>query len=380
MSALNIFKHPVTIKKYAELPELHASWRIVSQETLLPDVEMHILGAQPEVLTAKKIRQSVPDLYVHEFADIVYADGILYSPQAQSVLIDSVRTFDEAGSPHLYYGPTARVKRLGGGFYVPDLSMAEASDTVAPDHVFMPCFTSYPVYGHWLLEALTSLWAREYIQSQGGAPVKLLLSPVENVPAYMKRFVEPLGITDYDFYYPSRRMRLKRLFIPTKAYMHMAYVSEPAKAIWRQVADFYLPQATIKPVDKIYLSRGQVKTRRLENQEEIERFFEAQGFAVIHAQNLSLPDQISLFSRATHIAGPVGSAAHNVVFSGIPQQLKTFFFGPKDYSSFNAIAVIEQAFGRKACFAQGAERSKKRRSWYISLDEIRTAYEQWMAG
>ena len=45
----------------------------------------------------------------------------------------------------------------------------------------------------------------------------------------MKLFAEPFGITDYDFYYPSRRMRLERIFIPAKSYTHMAYVSEIAK-------------------------------------------------------------------------------------------------------------------------------------------------------
>lgn len=377
---MSLFAQPVRIVEYAELPELLASRLIAAQGSPVADVEMHILGSQPKTRSAKKVRKTIPHLYIHELADIIYADGILYSPRAKCALIDSFRSFGEGLTPRLYYGPDTRLRSLGGGFYVPENVLPATEVTAGANQVFMPCFTSYPVYGHWLLEALTSLWAHAHVQRlAGNVPVRLLLSPMVNVPDYMKLFAEPFGITDYDFYYPSRRMRLERIFIPTKSYMHMAYVSEIAKKMWQHVVNYYLPDATMDPVEKIYLSRRHIKTRRHENQEEVERFFEQQGFTVIESQNLSLADQICLFAHASRIAGPVGSAVHNVVFSQNPQQLKTLFFGPEDYTSFCAIAVIEQAYGRKAYFVQGSVRTGERRSWHVPLHEVQMAYEQWTA-
>ncbi|OXS30244.1 MAG: hypothetical protein BCS36_05535 [Desulfovibrio sp. MES5] len=377
---MSLFAQPVRIAEYAELPELQASYFIAAQGYPVADVEMHILGSQPKTRSPKKVRNTVPHLYIHELADIIYADGILYSPRSKCALIDSVRSFGEALTPRLYYGPHTRLRSLGRGFYVPEKAPPATEVTAGKNLAFMPCFTSYPVYGHWLLEALTSLWAHAHVQRlAGNAPVRLLLSPMANIPDYMKLFAEPFGITDYDFYYPSRRMRLDRIFIPTKSYMHMAYVSEVAKKMWQHVVNYYLPDATMDPIEKIYLSRRHIKARRLENEQEIERFFEQQGFTVIESQNLSLANQICLFAHAARIAGPVGSAVHNVVFSQNPQQLKTLFLGPEDYTSFSAIAVIEQAYGRKAYFVQGSERTRERRSWHVPLHEVQMAYEQWTA-
>lgn len=377
---MSLFAQPVRIAEYAKLPELLASRLIAAQGSPVADVEMHILGSQPKIRSARKVRKTIPHLYIHELADIIYADGILYSPRAKCALIDSFRSFGEALTPRLYYGPDTRLRSLGRGFYVPENVLPATEVTVGANQVFMPCFTSYPVYGHWLLEALTSLWAHAHVQHlAGNVPVRLLLSPMANVPDYMKLFAEPFGITDYDFYYPSRRMRLERIFIPTKSYMHMAYVSEIAKKMWQHVVNYYLPDATMDPVEKIYLSRRHIKTRRHENQEEVESFFEQQGFTVIESQNLSLANQICLFAHASRIVGPVGSAAHNVVFSQNPQQLKTLFFGPEDYTSFGAMAVIEQAYGRKAYFVQGSVRTGERRSWHVPLQEVQMAYEQWTA-
>ena len=43
--------------------------------------------------------------------------------------------------------------------------------------------------------------------------------------------------------------------------------------MWQRVVNFYLPDATIDPAEKMYLSRRHIKTRHHENQKEIERFF-----------------------------------------------------------------------------------------------------------
>lgn len=289
-----------------------------------------------------------------------------------------MRVFDQRGTCKFFYGPTSHLNHLGGGYFVPD-DPAGSPRVVESEAVFLQCFTSHMVYGHWLLEAASNLWALPYVRALAqGAPVKLLLSPVAQVPGYMKRFGAALGITEHDYYFPSKCMRIKRIFMPTKAYMHMGYVAPLAKAMWAAIARYYKDKASIAPVEKIYLSRRQVKTRRLENEQECEALFVRRGFTVVHPQQLSLPDQIQLFANATHIAGPAGSAAHNVVFSDNPGQLKTLFFAPADYSSFKAIAVLEQAYGRRANFVTGTARTKTKRSWRISLKELEAALDQWL--
>lgn len=373
-----ILTRPSRMTRYGDAPELIRSYLIAKQGTTLPRLEMSTLGSEPGLTTEPPLHDVIPDIYLHELSGVLLYDGILYSKQG-NFFPDSVRTFDKKHVCKFYYGPTSQLKHLGGNNFVPDDPLG-CRDMAEPDTVFLPCFTSHMVYGHWLLEAASSLWALPYVKALAqGAPVKLLLSPVTHVPEYMKRMGAALGVTEHDFYFPPKCMRLKKIFIPTKAYMHMAYVSPFAQRVWAAIAEYYKDKATVVPQDKLYISRSRIKTRRMENEEECEALFVRHGFTVVHPQQLTLADQISLFANATHIAGPTGSAVHNVVFSRRPEELKTLFFGPEDYSSFKAIAVLEQAYGRRANFVFGSVRTKERRSWHLPLQEMEIALEQWLS-
>ena len=96
---MTLLDQPVRIAEYAELPELPASRFITAQGAPVADVEMHILGSQPGIHSARKVRETVPHLYIHELADIIYADGILCSPRTRCALIDSFRAFGESLAP-----------------------------------------------------------------------------------------------------------------------------------------------------------------------------------------------------------------------------------------------------------------------------------------
>ncbi len=373
-----ILTRPSRMVPYESAPERLHSYRIAKQGMPLSPVEMHELGSAPKTTSVPPRYEVVPDVLLHELADVLLYDGILYSKQG-GFFPDSVRAFDKNSVCNFYYGPTSQLKHLGNNAFVPD-DPSGCEDVVEPDTIFLPCFTSHMVYGHWLLEAASSLWALPYFKALAkGAPVKLLLSPVSNVPEYMKQFAAFFGVTEHDYYFPSKCMRIKKLFIPTKVYMHMAYVSPFAQKVWAAIGAYYQGAATVKPVDKLYLSRRRVKKRQMENEEACEALFVRHGFTVVHPQELPLADQIQLFSNATHIAGPVGSAVHNVVFSQHPGTLKTLFWGPGDYTSFKAIALLEQAYGRKANFVIGKPRNKESRSWHIPLKELEIALNQWLA-
>ena len=382
-----ILTRPSRMVRYGDAPELVRSYLIARQGMPIPPVEIHKLGVAPKITAVPPLHDTVPDILLHELADVLLYDGILYSRQG-GFFPDSVRTFGKNYICKFYYGPTSQLKHLGKNYFVPD-DPSGCRDIVDPDTIFLPCFTSHMVYGHWLLEAASNLWALPYVKKLAkGAPVKLLLSPVSHVPEYMKQFGAMLGITEYDYYFPSKCMRIKKLFMPTKAYMHMAYVSSVAKKMWGMIREYHTDKATMQSeqpgipeetADKLYISRRRVKKRRMENEEECEALFVRHGFTVVHPQELPLAEQIMLFANATHIAGPVGSAVHNVVFSHRPEKLKTLFFGPADYTSFKAIAVLEQAYGRRANFVFGKSRTKERRSWQLPMKELETALDQWLA-
>jgi capsular polysaccharide biosynthesis protein len=271
---------------------------------------------------------------------------------------------------------------LGKGYHIPQRP-AEASEpgVLECEEVLLPFFTLQPVYGHWLLEAVSSLWAwDEVCRLAGERRPKLLLYPVHEAPAYVREFCRPFGITEADYFFPSSCcMRLHRIFLPTRAYMHMAYVSTMAKTVWSRIASYHDKFSSLTGMNKMYVSRSRVKGRKLLNESECEKFFARRGFQSVHPQELPLADQIRLFAEARYIAGPVGSAVHNVVFSRHPGDLKTLFLAPRDFASLSAIAAIEHGYGRTANFVYGSARDKEGPNvWSLDGTNLEKAVEQWL--
>lgn len=65
---------------------------------------------------------------------------------------------------------------------------------------------------------------------------------------------------------------------------------------------------------KLYLSRGDARFRRLLNDEEVVELMLDAGYDVIYPDQLSIGEQVSLFSEASHVVGVHGAAFTNIVF------------------------------------------------------------------
>lgn len=377
------FDKPMRVTLPENSPECVKTYLIASDGTPVAPIIQRELGLNPGSLEAPRWYDSIPDLRIHELSGVLLCNGALYSG-AGGFFPESVRIFDQNNHIRRYYNyrDNCFLRRLGNGYYIPQRYHEDQEPALVEcEEIVLPFFTMQAVYGHWLLEGLTCLWAWEHVRRlAGGRRPKLLLSPIHEVPAYVKDFCLPFGITEDDYLFPaSSCMRLHRLFLPTRAYMHMGYVSATAKESWNTIAAYYDQASSLVGLEKMYISRRRVKSRSLLNEAECEEVFIRHGFNVIHPQELSLADQIRLFAEARYIAGPVGSGMHNVVFSRHPGALKTLFLAPRDFASLSAIAVIEQSYGRTANFAYGQERQKGGpNTWSLDVKNLEEAVEQWL--
>lgn len=69
------------------------------------------------------------------------------------------------------------------------------------------------------------------------------------------------------------------------------------------------------PTRRIYISRSDTRKRRIVNEAEIWKSFEARGFEEVAAAKLSFRDQVALFAEAEMVAGPHGAGFSNLVFA-----------------------------------------------------------------
>jgi capsular polysaccharide biosynthesis protein len=72
-----------------------------------------------------------------------------------------------------------------------------------------------------------------------------------------------------------------------------------------------------RPGKRLYLARGSKGSRNAQfmNEDAIARQLLAQGFAAVETGNMSLGEQIELFSDAEIVAGPGGAALTNLIFA-----------------------------------------------------------------
>lgn len=174
---------------------------------------------------------------------------------------------------------------------------------------------------HFLIEYLT----KGYIIERAGLPEGLpMIIPDDLFPAQLEAIQLLFQGRDLIKLSATQRLDVDRLHIPSlMTYFPDALeVQDCKKEGLRQESLRWLrdrtfaampPKAkTIDPVPRVYLSRR--RGRNIVNAAEVEAAFIDHGFTSIDPSGLSFIEQVSLFSNATHVAGPVGAAFANTVF------------------------------------------------------------------
>lgn len=144
---------------------------------------------------------------------------------------------------------------------------------------------------------------------------------------------------------------------------------------WALEQIFKLTQAyrgNISNIDnrcRLFLSRR--GGRNLENIEAIEDLFLKNGYQIVFPHKLSLKEKISLFARATHVAGPYSSGFANVVFC----QPGTCVLALCNYSRLldGYVAAFEGGqFGLNVTMLTGTEKisSDPHNSYMVPIDRI----------
>lgn len=74
---------------------------------------------------------------------------------------------------------------------------------------------------------------------------------------------------------------------------------------------------------KIFLTRGKHRKRTMQNNQEIADILHAKGFEMVDADQLTLPQQIELFTNARHVVGIHGAGLVNILYRA-PHKLSLF--------------------------------------------------------
>ncbi len=166
--------------------------------------------------------------------------------------------------------------------------------------------SAYWNYYHWLLQCLPSLMLLGPAVTETPALVAPPLSP------WQRRSLELAGVAGLKVEEVGKGevREYEALVYPSILCDRGSYGGIPAfyERIRRRVFDGR-PGALL-----LYVSRRDTKKRKLDNEEDLERALESIGVQPIVPSEVSLDEQIRLFSMARLVVGPHGAGMTNIVF------------------------------------------------------------------
>lgn len=225
----------------------------------------------------------------------------------------------------------------------------------------------YPAFGHFMLEHLNRAWVLLNKKYKNMPVVLINNKSVSPVPGYMYRFLELLGVARENIIILDNTTRFRSVIVPAQAYNLPIYsATEFGKTFDAMVKNINVAP---KNIDKIYVSRTALQSRRTYGEDKIEKIFAKNGYTIIHPEKLSLDEQIAYASGAKYLAGCAGTALHLALFmrgGGTVIQIKR---NRKHKDSAPAQYLINKTKGLKSIFINGAI-EKTPTSHFSSIPQI----------
>jgi capsular polysaccharide biosynthesis protein len=189
-------------------------------------------------------------------------------------------------------------------------------------------------YYHWWMKQLGSLRRLAVYENVTNKRPTIL---IESDPAsWVVESIDVLGFSDYDILrYSNKPIVCEELVIPSLNY-HASDDYRPNIRDYQWIRDRALENVTTNTqsyASRIYISRQKARNRHVKNEEEIIDFLREYGFERVFLEDMSIEDQVRMFSNVKMIIAPHGGGLTNVLFSRncsvlefIPENNKAGFF------------------------------------------------------
>jgi capsular polysaccharide biosynthesis protein len=202
---------------------------------------------------------------------------------------------------------------IGGDIYTANVSINTDDTEYDLDTAFYMDHSISGHYGHFIGDCLPRLHAWDICQALFGE-MKIIVADSAQID-FQTHLLNAAGVASRDIVRIKGLVRCRRLLLATQSFGVEHYASPTSAKLWAAIRD----RSSIRDItlpSRIYLSRKGVKTRRLDNESDVERVFERHGFTIIRPETLRVEKQIALMANALLVAGPSGSGLFNLAFQG----------------------------------------------------------------
>ena len=172
-------------------------------------------------------------------------------------------------------------------------------------HFYTIACLSSEGYSHWILDALTRLFA---IDRTPLDEINLIVSKPLN--RWQKESLAMLGLGEVNIVaLENRSIEAEVLYMPSFA--GSSGNPHPHGCQW--LRERLVKTSSVRR--RLYISRRLAQRRRIINEDELEPILADHGFEIIEAETMSFAEQLKLFSEAEVIVGPHGAGLTNLLFA-----------------------------------------------------------------
>lgn len=220
----------------------------------------------------------------------------------QGIVFKGLKHFDKA-LPHPIF------RNQFGIFYLLTQKIFYKKNDMSNDnsHIILFDHWSCNNYYHWIIDSLCRL----YIIKNELQNLTLLLP--ENPPEYILQSLGYFDCTNILFIKKNEYLQLKNLLVPNYA----AWSGQQHPFVIKQLRDYMVNKTTISSnlnYDKVYVSRGKQKARRVSNDKEVINILTRYGFKVVYFEEMDLEQQIALMKGVKHFVTSHGANLTNMLF------------------------------------------------------------------
>jgi len=162
-------------------------------------------------------------------------------------------------------------------------------------------------YYHWLLDVLPR-W--KILQAATLSPYDFVLLP-GRPSRFQDETLDVLGVP------PAKRLRCSKNFVHQFERLVVPAMPFPVEKVAPWVCAWVrslFPEKGSGP-EKLYLSRRGACRRPLVDELALENALSSRGFAIVHTDQMSVLEQVQLFSSARFVVAPHGAALTNMIFA-----------------------------------------------------------------
>lgn len=163
-----------------------------------------------------------------------------------------------------------------------------------------------PTFSHWLLDALPRL----AVLNEFPADTKILVP--SKLAGYQKETLKLLGLLDRVRFTPEPHVVVENYYFSAPTAMISCF--NPYGVNWLRSAFLPLADKSYQGPRRFIIQR-KGKTRGIQNEAEVNAFFEKIGWAIVDTETLTFAQEIELFANAEAFAGVLGSGFTNGIWS-----------------------------------------------------------------